>query len=52
MKNLIRGHMYQLKKDHLFFRMSCSRSYFSDCNHPDFVSGSCIRPYDGYRQYD
>lgn len=37
MKSLIREHMYQLKKDHLFFRTSCSRPYFSDCIHPDFV---------------
>ena len=45
MKNLIRGHIYQLKKRPLFLRMSCSQLRCLGCIDPAFAfSGICIKP--------
>ena len=44
MKNLIRGHIYQLKKRPFLFRMPCTQLYPAFCIDPAFfLSGIGIR---------
>lgn len=52
MKNLMRGTIYQLKRDNFFFGCPCSQLYFTDDIHPFFFSGTGDNPCDGCEQLD